>query len=163
MTGTLLTAESTQAVSIDGLTPATLLRWHRFRQHRMALVSAVDPDRPMPAMALGGPDDRTVDGAGQQRGSTCSNRFAAASWEHPLGTDELGRDLFLRLLYGGRISLTVGLVTALVAMLRHRHGGRAAIAGYFGGRLDALLMRVTDTVIALPVLAAADRARRASI
>lgn len=78
------------------------------------------------------------------------NRFAPISAQHWLGTDEAGRDIFLRLLYGGRVSLFVGISAALLS---------AAIgtviglwAGYMGGWLDRLLMRLTDGVISLPLL-----------
>jgi len=77
-------------------------------------------------------------------------RYQPPSFEHILGTDEIGRDLFLRLLYGGRVSLTVGFIAAVVASAIGSAVG--VVAGYFGGRLDALLMRVTDGVIALPLL-----------
>jgi peptide/nickel transport system permease protein len=73
-----------------------------------------------------------------------------ASLSHILGTDELGRDVFLRLLYGGRVSLTVALVAAAASALIGTAIGLAA--GYFGGRTDSLLMRLTDGVIALPLL-----------
>jgi peptide/nickel transport system permease protein len=78
------------------------------------------------------------------------NRMAGSSLQHPLGTDELGRDVFLRLLYGGRISLFTGLTAACFAASIGTVIGLCA--GYFGGRLDALLMRLTDSVIALPLL-----------
>ena len=78
------------------------------------------------------------------------DRFAPPAPEHPLGTDELGRDLLLRLLYGGRVSLFVGLVGALAAAGIGTLIG--LVAGYVGGRTDALLMRLTDAVIALPLL-----------
>lgn len=78
------------------------------------------------------------------------NRMAGSSLQHPLGTDELGRDVFLRLLYGGRISLFTGLTAACFAASIGTVIGLSA--GYFGGRLDALLMRLTDSVIALPLL-----------
>lgn len=87
-------------------------------------------------------------------------RLAGPSLGHPLGTDELGRDMLLRLLEGGRVSLLVGLTAALAAAVLGTAIG--LVAGYFGGRLDAALMRLTDGVIALPllpllvVLAAAD-------
>lgn len=77
-------------------------------------------------------------------------RLAPPSLAHPLGTDELGRDLLLRLLEGGRISLLVGLVAAIAAAGLGTAIG--LVAGYRGGRLDALLMRLTDGVIALPLL-----------
>ncbi|HMA14243.1 MAG: ABC transporter permease [Bacteroidota bacterium] len=69
---------------------------------------------------------------------------------HPLGTDELGRDLLVRLLHGGQVSLLVGLASALCAAVVGTLLGLAA--GYYGGRLDALLMRFTDGIIALPLL-----------
>lgn len=77
-------------------------------------------------------------------------RFESPSWSHPLGTDDLGRDVLLRLLYGGRVSLAVGLVAALAAAFVGTLVG--LLAGYFGGRLDGILMRLTDGVIALPLL-----------
>ena len=72
------------------------------------------------------------------------------SANHPLGTDELGRDMLSRILRGGQISLAVGLVTALVAAVLGTLVG--ITAGYLGGPVDAALMRVTDGVIALPLL-----------
>lgn len=77
-------------------------------------------------------------------------RFEPPSAAHPLGTDDVGRDVLLRLLYGGRVSLAVGLTAAVIAATIGTAIG--VMAGYFGGRLDALLMRLTDSVIALPLL-----------
>ncbi len=78
-------------------------------------------------------------------------RFEPPSLAHPLGTDDLGRDLLARLLHGGRVSLLVGVAAATLAALLGTGLGLAA--GYLGGRLDAALMRLTDMVIALPLLA----------
>ncbi len=78
-------------------------------------------------------------------------RFQPPSWSYPLGTDEAGRDVLLRLMYGGRVSLMVGLAAALASALVGTAIG--ILAGYYGGRLDAFLMRLTDSVIALPSLA----------
>jgi peptide/nickel transport system permease protein len=77
-------------------------------------------------------------------------RLEPPSAAHRLGTDELGRDVLLRLLYAGRISLAVGVIGALLTALIGATLG--LVAGYAGGGLDALLMRVTDAVIALPLL-----------
>ena len=90
-------------------------------------------------------------------------RLQPPSAAHPLGTDDLGRDLLLRLLEGGRVSLGIGLVVALSAAVIGTAVGLAA--GYLGGRTDAVLMRITDGIIALPklplliVLAAVDVAK----
>ncbi len=78
------------------------------------------------------------------------NRYQPASAKNLLGTDEAGRDVLARLMYGGRISLAFGLVAALSAASIGTLVG--VTAGYFGGRLDRLLMRITDGMIALPLL-----------
>jgi oligopeptide transport system permease protein len=75
---------------------------------------------------------------------------AAPSAAHWLGTDIFGRDLLTRILYGGRISLMVGLIATAVALLIGVSWG--AIAGYFGGRLDAVMMRIVDILYALPFM-----------
>lgn len=77
-------------------------------------------------------------------------RYRPPSAEHPLGTDEIGRDVLVRLLYGGRVSLSVGLVAAVMAAAIGTLIGLTA--GYFRGVFDAALMRLTDGVIALPLL-----------
>jgi peptide/nickel transport system permease protein len=77
-------------------------------------------------------------------------RYQPPSAEHILGTDEIGRDVFLRLLYGGRVSLTVGFIAAVMAASLGTVVG--IVAGYFGGRFDAALMRLTDGIISLPLL-----------
>ena len=78
------------------------------------------------------------------------DRFASPSTAHPLGTDELGRDTLLRLLEGGRVSLTIGVAAALAAAAIGTAIGLAS--GYLGGWVDRVLMRATDGVIALPLL-----------
>ncbi len=69
---------------------------------------------------------------------------------HLLGTDELGRDVLIRLVYGTRVSVGVGLTVALVAGLIGLLVG--SLAGYYGGRTDAVLMRFTDALLSLPIL-----------
>jgi peptide/nickel transport system permease protein len=125
-----------------------VLLWRRFREHRLAVASAwvligltlLSGFAPVIATATG-LDAGEVD---------LYNRFAGPSFSHALGTDELGRDLFIRLLYGGRVSLFVGFAAALASALIGTAIG--LFAGYYGGRLDAFLMRLTDGVIALPLL-----------
>ncbi|HLJ64082.1 MAG TPA: ABC transporter permease [Stellaceae bacterium] len=78
------------------------------------------------------------------------HRFAPPSLTHPLGTDELGRDELFRLLAGGRVSLLVGIMASLAAAGLGTLIG--LIAGFRGGLVDTCLMRITDGVIALPLL-----------
>ncbi|MEQ8356478.1 MAG: ABC transporter permease [Kiloniellaceae bacterium] len=122
--------------------------WRRFFRHRLALFSlmflillALAAAAAPLVEAILGVDGNLVDLFAAKQ---------APSSRHPLGTDELGRDLLVRLLYGGQVSLVVGLAAALCAAVIGTLLGLTA--GYYGGRLDALLMRFTDGVIALPIL-----------
>jgi peptide/nickel transport system permease protein len=106
----------------------------------LALLVVLSLSAPLVEMALG-IDSNEAD---------LLKRYQPPSLEHPLGTDEIGRDVFLRLLYGGRVSLTVGFIAAVMAAAIGTTVG--VLAGYFGGKFDAALMRLTDGVIALPLL-----------
>ncbi len=77
-------------------------------------------------------------------------KFVPPSRAHPLGTDYLGRDVLARILYGGRSSLSVGLLVVIVASMIGVPLG--AVAGYYGGWIDDLLMRITDIFLAFPPL-----------
>lgn len=72
------------------------------------------------------------------------------SAKHLLGTDEFGRDVLSRLIYGSRISLQVGLVAVSISLLAG--GAIGAVAGYFGGRIDNILMRIMDVQLAIPTI-----------
>ena len=82
--------------------------------------------------------------------SNMEERYQPPSWSHPMGTDALGRDLFTRVLYGGRISLLVGVLVIGISLSIGVPVG--ALAGYYGGRLNTVLMRITDTFLTLPTL-----------
>jgi len=72
------------------------------------------------------------------------------SWAHPLGTDNLGRDVLARILYGSRVSLTVGFSSVLVAELIGIFLG--LLSGYYGGKIDTVIMRVADIFMAYPFM-----------
>ena len=79
-----------------------------------------------------------------------TNIFQKASGVHWFGTDELGRDVFTRILYGGRVSLAVGLLSTLLSISLGVVMG--ALSGYFGGLLDSTLMRITDAFLTFPTI-----------
>lgn len=81
---------------------------------------------------------------------TNPQQLTGPSWAHPLGTDELGRDLLARMLFGAQVSLLVGFSSMLVAISIGVTLG--SIAGFYGGWIDNVLMRVVDAVLALPYL-----------
>jgi peptide/nickel transport system permease protein len=79
-----------------------------------------------------------------------TERFSPPSAEHWFGTDEVGRDIFTRILYGARLSLGVGVAVVVAAGLTGTVIG--AISGYFGGRIDQVIMRIMDMILAFPSL-----------
>jgi peptide/nickel transport system permease protein len=126
----------------------TRLVWRRLLRHRLAQASLVfvtvllvlSLAAPLIA-SLRGVDPATTD---------LLRRLEPPSAQNWLGTDELGRDLFQRLLDGGRVSLLVGFAGALLSAVLGAVIG--VVSGYVGGRFDSVMMRVTDGVIALPLL-----------
>ena len=81
---------------------------------------------------------------------TLENRLQPSSWAHPFGTDELGRDILARVIFGARITLTIVVLVSLIVVPIGLVIGLPA--GYFGGWIDAALMRVTDIFLAFPRL-----------
>ena len=130
-----------------GSTPASLTAeaWRRFRRHRLALISLVFLLL-MVVLVLFGPliwklAINDID---------FSARLKGPSAAHPLGTDDLGQDILARMLYGGRISLAVGLAAMSMALLVGVTIG--AIAGISRGYVDTALMWLTDLFLSLPQL-----------
>ena len=82
--------------------------------------------------------------------SDISSRLQPPSLQHPMGTDPLGRDMLTRVLYGGRISIAVALMVVAITLIIGMPIGAAA--GFFGGRMDNILMRFTDIALTLPTL-----------
>jgi peptide/nickel transport system permease protein len=117
--------------------------WRQFRKHKLAMAGLVLFIFMLLATFIGSavyPQEiDEIDFSVSDTGMT---------WEHPFGTDSLGRDILARILWGGRISLGVGIVAALVAILLGTAVG--ATAGFFGGFADTFLMRLTDLFISLP-------------
>lgn len=75
-------------------------------------------------------------------------RLQPPSWEHPFGTDSLGRDMFARIMYGARTSLMIGAISCLICCTSGVLLG--AIAGFFGGKIDDIIMRFFDILLAIP-------------
>ncbi|MDQ2693717.1 MAG: ABC transporter permease [Chloroflexota bacterium] len=143
MTDTILTSEPVYFASARPESLTTLI-WRRFRRHRLALTSAIVLML-MIVLVIAAPLSRYSATELNPR-----NEFATPSAEHWFGTDELGRDVFTRILYGGRISLAVGIFSTTFSLAIGIIIG--ALSGYYGGWIDNILMRITDTFLILPVV-----------
>ena len=119
--------------------------WRRFRQHRPALIGLFG----MTAILLLATFVPLLTNYDALKTNVDFIRNAP-SLDHIFGTDELGRDLFIRLWAGARISLLIGVATMAIAIAIGTLVG--AIAGYYGGRIDNLLMRFTDFMLSIPQL-----------
>jgi len=128
--------------------PLRVVLWRRFLEHPLAVASLLLLVA-LALLALAAPLIETALGLDAEAVDLFALKQPPSA-AHPLGTDELGRDLLLRLLYGGRVSLLVGIAAALCAAVIGTAIGLTA--GYLGGTADALLMRFADGVIALPLL-----------
>ncbi len=137
----------TDALMSPSVSPARR-RLQRFLRHRMAVLSAIIL---ILLIAAAMSASLIEDALGVSATKTdLFGRFLPPSDKNWLGTDEVGRDVLARLLYGGQVSLLVGLVTAIATAIIGALVG--LIAGFRGGWIDALLMRFTDAVISLPLL-----------
>ncbi len=122
------------------------LAWHRFLRHKAGVVALVVIVIEI-LVALFAPVLIPRDLAIDPAPLNILQRPSSAHW---LGTDEVGRDIFARLIYASRISLSIGFMAVAVAIVVGTSVG--ALAGFFGGWLDNLLMRVTDAILSIPAL-----------
>ena len=149
-TSTLSPASRTLDLEVAAAIPAPLtprqLVWRRFRRHRMAVAGSVGVVLLLAFIVIGSiviPENVANSG-------DLHARLLPPTAQHWFGTDSTGRDAFSRIIYGGQISLSIGLLAvALEVTLGTLIGGLAA---YFGGWFDAVLMRFTEAMLAIPSL-----------
>jgi len=139
-------APTVEALGLEehGLSQRTLM-WRRFRRHKLAIASLVTLVVIGLATLLAG-----VLSPYEYSEQHLDQILQGPSAKHLLGTDQLGRDELTRLLYGGRVSLLIGLGVALVSGVVGTLVGAAA--GFYGGRLDNAVMRLTDLFLSIPLL-----------
>lgn len=126
--------------------------WYRLRKNKLAVmalvwlsivaIAAITADMWVP-QTFGSPTffDTT---------KVASERFLAPSLQHPMGTDDAARDVFARVIYGSRISLTVGILAVVVSLMIGLILG--SLSAFYGGFLDALIMRIADIFLAFPYI-----------
>ncbi len=122
------------------------MAWRRFRRHKLAMANAVLLIL-LFVYSFGG---AFVYSEAYANYNDTTKRLQPPSWEHPFGTDTIGRDILARTIYGGQISLLIGITAVLVQLVIGILIG--ALAGYYGGLLDSLLMRFTEAVLTIPGL-----------
>src|SRR4030042_2886164 len=120
------------------------LTWRRFRRHRMAIFGSVVLII-IVLYAFGG---MLIFSESDANRTETGNALQAPNLNHPFGTDTIGRDILARTIYGGQISIILGLTAMVVEVLLGVSIG--AMAGYFGGKLDSILMRMTEAVLVIP-------------
>jgi peptide/nickel transport system permease protein len=143
MTDKLSISESIFSTSAQPESLAALI-WRRFKRHRFAFSSAIIL-LIMVVLVFAAPLSGYT--ATEQNPK---NEFAKPTAGHWFGTDELGRDIFTRILYGGQVSLAVGIFSTLFSLSIGIVIG--ALSGYYGGWVDNILMRITDTFLIMPVV-----------
>jgi len=125
------------------LTPAQIA-WRRFRRHKMAMVGIVLLVGVILFVTVGAVFYSEADA----NRTDLSIKLQPPSREHPFGTDLTGRDILARTIYGGQISIVIGILAVMVELLAGVVIG--AISGYFGGVVDAVLMRFTEAMLIIP-------------
>lgn len=120
------------------------LTWRRFRRHKMAIFGMVVLIL-IVIYAFGG---MLIYSEAEANRTETGNALQAPTRAHPFGTDTIGRDILARTIYGGQISIIIGLTAMLVEVIFGVTIG--ALSGYFGGWLDSILMRITEAVLVIP-------------
>ncbi|MBI3162205.1 MAG: ABC transporter permease [Chloroflexi bacterium] len=147
-----MTAQTTSItqLSADDLTAPPLslwqLAWLRFRRHKLAVFGCVTLVLLL-LYSFGGAFVRTEAYANF---NDTSRRLEPPSSEHLFGTDSIGRDILARTIYGGQISLFIGFVAVFIETILGILVG--ALAGYYGGKLDAFLMRIAEALLSIPTI-----------
>jgi peptide/nickel transport system permease protein len=160
MTTTALTQpsslpESTEQVILN----PWQLAWRRFRKHRMAVIALIGLILIFAYIWFGGlifsrgmcePTGQYLTAEAYANCNDLSIKLQPPSRQHPFGTDTIGRDILARTIYGGQISLSIGLFAAIVEVMIGVVVG--AVAGYFGRWVDDVLMRITEAMLIIPSL-----------
>jgi peptide/nickel transport system permease protein len=122
------------------------MAWRRFRRHKLAIANAALLIL-LFAYSFGG---ALIYSEAYANYNDTTKRLQGPSWEHPFGTDTIGRDILARTIYGGQISLLIGVTAVIVQLIIGILIGAAS--GYYGGYVDSLLMRFTEAVMTIPSL-----------
>jgi len=149
MTDPAATADDVRATVVLAGTSPWADAWRRLRRNRLAVTSGV-VILSLAVACLAGPWMIAVTWGYDDQSQDLAYGARPPSWEHPFGTDFYGRDLLVRVLAGGRVSLTVGLLAALVAATIGTIYG--AVSNYAGGLVNAVMMRAVDVLYALPYM-----------
>jgi peptide/nickel transport system permease protein len=157
MATTTLPALTADEAKAQPLSPEQLA-WRRFRHHRMAMVGLFILGLLVLYITFGGlfmrgycaPLEKTLNGEAWANCNETGQKLNAPSGAHLFGTDIIGRDILARTIYGGQISLLIGIAAAVVEVVVGTLVG--AVAAYYGGWIDNLLMRFTEAMLNVPTL-----------
>ncbi len=146
---TAQTETFTSSLGAESIAPPlspTQLLWRRFRKHKMAIIGSIGFIFLLIFIIVGSiivPEKKANE-------VDLSARLSPPTSAHWMGTDSTGRDIFARIIYGGQISLLVGVLAVIISVSLGTFVG--GVAGYFGGWIDSLLMRFTEAILSIPQL-----------
>jgi peptide/nickel transport system permease protein len=147
-----MTSETAKITNLDieaaagpHLSPSQLI-WRRFRKHRMALSGVLGLAGLILFIVIGS----VAISEKKANEVDLKSRLSPPSSEHWMGTDSTGRDTFSRIIYGGQISIIIGILAVTISVTIGTVVG--GMAGYFGGGMDSVLMRITEAMLSIPAL-----------